>query len=67
MVQTLVDLINTNSEANNASVSLRPFFNMYRNPNISEVELRDDIEANLYCSEDYPEFCLDKRSYGSLE
>lgn len=65
MVQTLANLIN-NEEGSNASVTFRPFYNMYRNPKLANAALREDIVANLYCSDKYSNYCLDRRSYGTI-
>lgn len=65
MIQTLVDLINAESSTTNVTVSFRPYFNMYRNPQYSGIALREDIVSNLFCSDKFPDYCLDRRTYGT--
>lgn len=66
MIQTLADLINSDASTN-ASMSFRLFFNVYRNPKTIDFkrQTKEDNAANLYCSERFPEVCLDRETYGS--
>lgn len=63
-LEQLVDLLNKDA-TKNFSTSFRPYFNIYRNPEVSGQAVKPDVEDYLKCARAFPEYCIDSQVYGT--